>query len=61
MTKRMKTTKAELIRKIKAKAGRASPLTKKVFLRGLERNTKAVLQRKLGRMRVTRSGDIDLR
>lgn len=61
MNKRSKVTKAELIREIKVKAGRASPLVKKVFLRGLERNTKATLQRKLRQMRVTRNGDIDLR
>jgi len=54
-------TKAELIRQIKAKARKANPRVKRIFLRGLERNTKAALQRKLRRMRVTRSGDIDLR
>ena len=61
MVKRDKVTKDELIRQIKAKARNASPLAKRVFFRGLERNTKAELRRKLKRMRVTRNGDIDLR
>jgi hypothetical protein len=61
MTTKAKVTKAELVRQIKAKASKASPLAKRVFFRGLERNTKAELMRKLSRMRVTRNGDIDLR
>jgi len=56
-----KVTKAKLIREIKAKASKASPLVKRILFSGLERNTKAELQRKLRRMRVTRSGDIDFR
>jgi hypothetical protein len=61
MTKMNKVTKTELIREIKAKASKASPSVKRVFFRGLARNTKVELQRKLRRMHVTRSGDIDLR
>jgi hypothetical protein len=61
MTKRTEVTKAELIQEIKAKASKASPLVKRAFFSGLARNTKAELQRKLRRMRVTRNGDIDLR
>lgn len=61
MTTKTKVTKAELIRDIKAKARNASPLVKRVFYSGLARSTKADLKRKLKRMRVTRSGDIDLR
>jgi len=59
--KRTKVTKAELIREIKAKASKASPSVKRIFFSGLERNTKATLQRKLNHIKVTRSGDIDLR
>jgi hypothetical protein len=59
--KRTKVTKAELIREIKAKAGKAKPVVRRVFFSGLARNTKPELERKLRRMRVTRSGDIDLR
>jgi hypothetical protein len=61
MSKRTKITKAELVREIKAKASKANPLVKRVFFGGLARNTKAELQRKLRRIHVTRSGDIDLR
>jgi len=55
-----KVTRAELIRQIKTKASKASPAVKKVFFRGLGRNTKAELKRKLSRMQVTREGDIRL-
>jgi hypothetical protein len=54
-------TKAELVRQIKAKASRAKPSVKRVFLRGLARNSKAELRRKLRRMYVTRDGDIAVR
>lgn len=61
MTKKGKVTKAELIREIRAKGSKANPLVKRTFFSGLERNTKATLQRKLRRMHVTRSGDIEFR
>ena len=53
-------TKADIIRDIKAKASKASPLVKRVFSRGLEYKTKPQLERILKRMRVTREGDIRL-
>ena len=53
-------TKSGIIRDIKAKASKASPLTKGVFSRGLEYKTKVQLERILKRMRVTPGGDIRL-
>ena len=53
-------TKKDIIKDIKTKAGKASPLTKRVFYRGLEHKTNAQLERTLKRMRVTREGDIRL-
>ena len=54
-------TTADIIKDIKAKAIKASPMVKRVFFRGLEYKTKPELLRILNRMRVTREGDIDLR
>ncbi len=53
-------TKASIIKDIKLKARKASPLVKRVFLRGLEYQTKSRLQSMLKRIRVTREGDINL-
>lgn len=58
MTTKTKVTKAELIRQLKAKAGNAKPLVKRIFVRGLARRTKPELERMLRRMKVTRDGDI---
>jgi len=55
-----KRTKRDIIRDIRAKASKASPLAKRVFSRGLEYKTKAQLERTLKRMHVTREGDIRL-
>jgi len=59
MTKKTKVTKATLIREIKAKGSKASPLVKKIAFSGLSHMTKPELSRMLRKMRVTRSGDID--
>lgn len=40
-------TKAELIKAIKQKVAKANPMVKRVFFRGLERETKIQLERKL--------------
>jgi hypothetical protein len=56
----MKETKADIIRAIKAKAGKASPAVRRVLLSGLNRQTKATLKSMLRRMRVTANGDIRL-
>jgi hypothetical protein len=53
-------TKSTIIREIRAKASKASPMVKRVFFRGLEYKTKPQLERILKRMRVTREGDIRL-
>lgn len=58
--KAIMVTKAGIIRDIKAKASKASPLVKRVFFRGLEYKTKPQLSRILRRMRVTREGEISL-
>ena len=51
-------TKKELIMAIKNKIKGASPVVKRTFLSGLERQTKATLWGKLRRVRVTSAGDI---
>lgn len=51
-------TKAELIKAIKEKGKKSSPLVKRIAFRGLEHQTKAELRRQLRKMRVTREGDI---
>ena len=53
-------TKASIIREIRAKASKANPLVKRVFLGGLEYKTKPQLERIRKRMQVTRGGDIRL-
>ena len=53
-------TKTDIIREIKAKTSKASPLVRSVFFRGLERRTKPQLERILKRVSVTREGDIRL-
>ena len=58
--KTAKRTKQDIIRDIRAKASKASPLTKRVFFRGLEYKTNAQLERILKRMRVTSEGHIKL-
>jgi len=56
----VKRTKAGIIREIRAKASKASPLVKRTFFKGLEYKTNAQLERILKRMHVTREGDIRL-
>jgi hypothetical protein len=58
MPKTTEMTKAEFISRIKAKASNAKPSVKRVFFSGLARKNKAELRRLLGRIRVTRDGDI---
>ena len=53
-------TKNELITAIKAKAKKASPIVRRVFLRGLEYKKKSTLQNMLKKMRVTAKGDISI-
>jgi hypothetical protein len=59
MAKETKVTKEGLIRQIKVKGNKASPLVKKIAFSGLSHMTKPELSRMLRKMRVTRNGDID--
>jgi len=65
MTTKHKTkdmTKAELVRAIQAKVRKASPMIRRgaYSTKDLMRLTKAELQRRLRKARVTREGDIEL-
>lgn len=52
-------TKSELIKALKEKTKKASPLVKRIAYRGLDRKTKSELTRRVKNARVVNGSDID--
>lgn len=53
-------TKGELVSEIRRKAQKAKPMVRTLLTSGLHYRSKAELQRIVKKMRVTRSGDIEI-